>query len=347
MISKQELLTSNITKNLANGMLDKMKLSTVLLKHGGFSGSGIILYGDVASRQAMVLTAAHNVLLAAKGSADFPGYPINWQNSDILKHSQTLLNYFKTNVKIHYRALDDTQAQNEAEKQLQSLKMKGITKNQTFSEPKAKNGVANMVAANLINTGDWTTDLCLLRFSYAENEVPRASLLGPRDRTHLQSLLQNQMNFISELKKYATSTKRVSGLRDYQFFQFGYGKPSTDTGDDYTATLDNLKYRVIEPEGTDHYRAIVCEDGEMVKEYQDVLLFQSDTQNTSLPGDSGGPVFAFQQATTAPEIFLLGVNLGSDFFKPHQAPSDSQSAPTGKYNNAITSAYAAFERLHG
>ncbi len=293
----------------ANGKIKNIiEKATVLLTGGGFTGSGVLLcsVGD----KYYVLTAAHNILINAKGRN-----VVNSLNLDDLIKSKDdtskLISDFKGSCRISFNAVNDT-------------------------KPSKKISDAILVA-------DWCTDLCLLIFHCKPLEKPCCTLWGELNKTELEGKLEKQSEFLMALS--AKVYEEIKGKPKYVFIQAGYGMPKRENAGMYTGTLNNINYRVvsfIKKAGGNGFdivpHKVKIDDSEC--KYEGVFLFASDEHNTSMPGDSGGPIYGVELYNENPDplIYLVGITLGSDFYKDGEVKvKDDSQEPDGYKNNAATS----------
>ncbi|AUQ24862.1 hypothetical protein HJ580_07070 [Dickeya zeae] len=282
--------------------------ATVLLTGGGFTGSGVLLYsvGD----KYYVLTAAHNILINAKGKK-----VVKSLNLDDLIESQDdtskLILDFKGSCSISFNAVNNTKS---------SKKI-----------------------SDAILVADWCTDLCLLSFHCEPLEKPCCTLWGELNKTELEEKLNTQSEFLRELNTNVRETKK--GKSKYVFIQAGYGMPDRKNAGMYTGTLNDINYRVVSfiQNGDGKSFDIGPHDVEIDDStclYKDVFLFASDKDDTSMPGDSGGPIYGVELCNKNPDplIYLVGITLGSDFYKKGEVKvKDDSQEPDGYKNNAATS----------
>ncbi|PSW06181.1 hypothetical protein [Photobacterium lipolyticum] len=211
-------------------------------------------------------------------------------------------------------------------------------KNRVLEEPTSVQGCANIETVRLV--ADWNTDLCVIRFAYDDTQIPRASLLVANNKSELRSLFDEQCHFLTNLNQYANTKAPVRGLKKYQFIQAGFGRQTKLDGGLFEGSLNKLQYRVIDFKEGNTGPFIMSDDN---VDYQDIFVCQSDEDNTSLPGDFGGPVFAVEIGSSSPMLYLVGITLGSEFFEKDKAPEDADTVPIGHYNNVATSTNSFFE----
>lgn len=305
-----EELKNKIISNLNDSVKSAIENSTVLLRSATFTGSGVIFFKDTEKKKFYVLTAKHNLLVAAKGAHAKIVSPATWDVKEKEKNSTTLKDYFKANVGVIYKGA-----------------------NMTKKEPELVNVEREITDIKLID--DWSYDVCQLEITYTNETTPRGSLLGPQDIKQLKELVKGQQDFILDLAKYVKSKDQISGITKYQFLQTGYGVPSLTTNkDQYLGKLENYKIKAVEFDSfqpRDVYE-------ESVSKYQDVFTLKSNQNCTTLPGDSGGPVFGVVLGEEKFALYLVGLTLGSDYFLRQQdEPATLQTDPDGKYNNGSTS----------
>ncbi len=124
-------------------------------------------------------------------------------------------------------------------------------------------------------------------------------------------------------------TFRYRGTDRYHLFQVGYGRTVADN----EHTAGNLQTRHMNMntpwstivKGLDQSFAA---GGGGQPGFRDLLILRASDAESTLPGDSGGPLFLLN--TWTGDIHLLGVTLGSNFYDDHVDDDD------GNRNNAIT-----------
>ncbi|MEQ4513027.1 MAG: hypothetical protein ABN480_20785 [Dickeya sp.] len=283
--------------------------ATVLLTGGGFTGSGVLLcsVGD----KYYLLTAAHNVLINAKGKKVVKSLKIDDLINNKIDTGKLILD-FEDSCCISFYTVDKTKSS------------------------KQKISKASLV-------GNWDTDLCLLSFHCEPLEKPCCTLWGELNKAELEEKLEKQSEFLRELNTNVRET--IKGKSKYVFIQAGYGMPDGKNAGMYTGTLNNINYRVVsfikKAGGKDFDIGpydVKIDDSTCL--YKDVFLFVSDNDDTSMPGDSGGPIYGVELCNNNPDplIYLVGITLGSDFYKDDEVKvkGDSQE-PDGYKNNAATS----------
>jgi|GEM_PF-3646234 len=332
-----QIHTDAVFNNLGASLPAQIECATVLLRCGNFTGSGVLIIRDYEQSTGMVLTAAHNLLIAAKGVNGINTKPNTWQANDIANNTKAVIDHFKANGKVHFLAADHTHATN-SDNPL-------TNKNQLPTDPTPVDGNAAISKIKLVsksgNVGGWDTDLCTITFKFDKTNRPRSALLGSGSPEQYKSDCKAQAEFIDQLPLNANTQTKVNNLKKYQFIQAGYGWPSADAGALYTGTLRNLKHRCVEFTSSDA-TPVNVEGEDAIDEYKNVFLLTSAANNTSLPGDSGGPVYGVELGSPYSPLYLVGINLGADFFEEGQKPPGADDEPDGTYNNAATSAEAFF-----
>ncbi|WP_057085343.1 hypothetical protein [Dickeya solani] len=319
-------LTDEAIKNIPEPTKDKIKSiienATVLLSGDGFTGSGVLLYSQ--GNTYYVLTAAHNILISAKGRNIVPSLDVAKliNNKD---NTEKLFSNFKERCCVKFN-VGDSRIMTETE----------------FVNPK-------IISARLVDK--WDTDLCLLKFDSGEFRKPQRTLWGELTQDGLKEKLNKQNEFLSVLndKVYEKKDKNPK----YVFIQAGYGMLVRGSAENYIGTLNNLKYRVVDfirNSQTEKFDigpyGVKIDDSTCL--YNNVLLFASDKDDTSMPGDSGGPVYGVELYNDDPKplIYLVGITLGSDFYKDGEVKiKDDTQEPDGYKNNAATSTQPFFDKF--
>ncbi|GAB7217254.1 hypothetical protein OS42_38670 [Dickeya oryzae] len=166
---------------------------------------------------------------------------------------------------------------------------------------------------------------------------------GELNKEELEGKLEKQSEFLMAL-----STKVYEKIKEkpkYVFIQAGYGMPNRGNAGMYTGTLNNINYRVVSfIQNGDAKKFDIGPHDVKIDDstclYKDVFLFASDKDNTSMPGDSGGPIYGVELCNENPDplIYLVGITLGSDFYKDDEVKvKDDSQEPDGYKNNAATS----------
>jgi hypothetical protein len=137
--------------------------------------------------------------------------------------------------------------------------------------------------------------------------------------------------------KTALELKKTS--KDLKWVQMGYG--AVQPGAEATGVLQWRAVELKDATPSDYFDTGVGTN-------KGVLLLKSSAAETSLPGDSGGPLFAVAKGN---QVHVLGVTLGADAFKTKNA-EDTEKAkfedddiPDGTYNNTVTAVDSAYEAL--
>ncbi|WP_224364369.1 hypothetical protein [Hyalangium versicolor] len=123
---------------------------------------------------------------------------------------------------------------------------------------------------------------------------------------------------LANLKKLIKSQDPMKG---YTLLQAGYGKTTKAS----ISSGGPLQFRKTKAKAADPDASYLASTSE---EFQQVLLLDASDTNTTLPGDSGGPLFAVHPKLE--QVFLLGVTLGANFY----AGDESDDGPV--VNNAVT-----------
>jgi len=324
MITDQanEALTGQLLRNLSQSAKSIVELSPVLLKSTGstgFTGTGVIAYKNTEKGTFYVLTAKHNLLKAAKKAHDAIVRPAQWKPEDKDGNTATLVDYFRTNVRVEYRGADMTK-----------------------ETPETCSPSGAITAIKLME--DWTYDVCLLEVSYTPQVTPRVAVFGPSDREQLKDIAAAQRLFIDQLAIAINSRDQVDGLRKYQFLQVGFGVQDRAVKGDFIGSLDKCKTKASELQDAGAVRKVYDSD---VGQYQDTFRLTSTENCTTYVGDSGGPLFCVELGATTAGIYLAGVTLGSDYFvRQEDEPPSLEEDPDGKYNNAATSLGQYYDRFN-
>jgi hypothetical protein len=321
-----ENLKDKIFKNVSDSVRSVVEHASVLLTGSGFTGSGVILAKDPVKQKFYVLTAKHNLLKAAQKAHSGIVNPGAWQAQAKDANTATLVTYFKTKVQVQYRGVN--------------LEQLDTDKNPTPVNPAR-------AIAEIKMMDDWGYDVCQLEVDYTKATTPRALVLGfgPNEGEKFKGLVKEQSQFLTTLPALLSSKNQVDGIRKYQFLQVGYGVPDRKIAPpDFTGTID--KYKIKATEFTTHATRTVYDSS--VGTYTDTFQLNSDENNTTYVGDSGGPLFGVELGATGATVYLLGVTLGSDYFlRQSDEPTTLAEDPDGKYNNAATSLSAYYDKVTG
>ncbi|MFO0592701.1 MAG: hypothetical protein U0441_34475 [Polyangiaceae bacterium] len=261
------------------------------VRGGLFTGSGVVFKLDETSHKTYVVTAKHNLHIAGKGTGN---------------EGDDLVDYFKSQISVKVEAVANTHAISDV----------------VFPDGKA---------------ADFNYDVCILEVtsqtlaqgvSQALSKGLRNEFVSSKGRSG--SLWTDRSNrqlwdFLSRdtAKNVLTG---ANGFKGYHLLQIGNGKTSSGS-----MASDGFKKRGISIAAPRNQALSGCEWIDKTKEgYEDVFIFPSTNTFTSAPGDSGGPVFAFDSTRT--RSFLVGVNLGANFYK-NKVDNNPNSATV---NNAFT-----------
>lgn len=119
----------------------------------------------------------------------------------------------------------------------------------------------------------------------------------------------------------------------WQLLQSGFGRTAPDNA--LSAGTRNHKLALFADDGG--ARPANMYD-ELIGQNEDVIRLQSTTQWTSLPGDSGGPLFAVNEVSG--KVVVVGVTLGSEVFPTQQAEQQAgvtAQTQDGTFNNGSIS----------
>ncbi|EYF05034.1 hypothetical protein [Chondromyces apiculatus] len=241
---------------------------------GSFTGSGVVFRIDLAAGRTYVLTAKHNLHIAAKRAN---------------LGSSGLSAYFRTKVRVKVPGISS-----------QEYAIAGITlcdgSDADFRYDVCLVQVDSMPLARAVN------DFLRVGFrgEFASAKARSGGLGGDPQDKQIWDVLTNDAAQRVLGNKY--------GYKDYTLLQFGFGK--IEAGD--MASYGFRKRAIsLKPEG--NVARVVREYIPRTHEgYQDVFVFPGTDTSTGAPGDSGGPVFALDATRT--KSFLLGLHLGANFY---------------------------------
>jgi len=299
----QKLTDIENLKGQHANLFTRMENASVKLTGGTFVGSGVLLATTSSGGNTFVAvaTAAHNLYIYIDGLSGQVKAPF-WEDK-----------------------LSDLDMSSEERLQLLNTKKDAIinqvTKGTVSPFRMEFPGLPDMQVRRVV-MGDWTRDLCLLlgkeptntQANYAASAIYQSA----GDLAYWEAV-SNQLNMNKTLPQ------------GYRLIQSGYGQK----------TLENENSKEFQFKVS----SLATTDGGWEQEYYDsnlgtnseVILLQSRADWTTLPGDSGGPLFAVHPQQG--RIAVIGVTLGADVFKTREAETDALAVDDndGAYNNACTS----------
>ena len=275
---KQQAFNTNFTTNLRADTQARIAGISVVMRVGGFTCSGALLYVDASQTLTYILTAKHNLLLGqALRPASKP------------KPSEKI-DAFTSGVTVSYGG----GALGEKPKQTASV------------DSSAKNG-GN---ANLFPTSsadDWQIDLMLLQSSDSNlHTFAQTNAVFP-------SLELAQKTYEAVLSKPTFALKRTD---ENAFIQtgFGYSNDKRATND---GSVGKFQVRYTLPQNAGVADSVYDYDTSTGVDdtYKNVFLMDADNSNSTAPGDSGGPVFVVDYARDTKKsqtVMLIGITLGAN-----------------------------------
>lgn len=314
-VSERDNAASGLTPD---DLAARMRLSTVKLHHGQFTGSGVIF--TTSENAAYVLTAKHNLLIWAKGQG-------------------------RNNVTMRAGAWDGTRAD-----------LRGLnTDFKTNIRLVYGNGREAQIHEIVYFGSNWSYDVCCLVIrdggfrSFARTHAWDFEPFGVgfdfSYRTTLTALFDNLRRRTNNDLQTTWKTQINQG---YYFFQAGYGatgysggttiaKVNSDSGGSFGYRLADL---------SDSWATAYDRDATQntTDDYTDVIALTADSESSSGPGDSGGPVFAIRRnqanvRVARLSLYLVGVTVGYNYHRLTTSPI--QTSTTFK-NNIIADLRAAY-----
>jgi hypothetical protein len=277
-----------------------MRAATVKLTDGAqFTGSGVIIALSVRKdrRVMVVATAAHNVRLFTKSLTTVKQVQL-W---DVPEAELNL-------------AVMDARKDRAITAFMAGVKIHYDAVNLTRDLATVINGQADITRVVL---PDWKYDVCLV---YAE--VPAASF--PR-----YSAVRSMDDVGEAANLHATLDQQGKLPVGYALLQAGYGR----TAPKNALSAGALHFKLSELEADGGFQASYYDA--LTETSDDVLKLKSTAEWTSLPGDSGGPLFAVHQVTG--KFYPIGVALGSDVTADADEDEAWKNDDDGAHNNAVTS----------
>jgi hypothetical protein len=189
--------------------------------------------------------------------------------------------------------------------------------------------VQGSVRVKRIVLAEWTYDVCLLLGVTDNTAYPKAALYqSANDLTPWAGDNDNSVAF-----KLRDGTLPAN----YTLLQAGYGQTSAGN-----AESKAFAFKVSELAANAEGAPATYYDA-MMGTNTDVIKLKSSAAWTTLPGDSGGPLFAFNKVNK--KLVVIGVTLGSDVFatREDEATALQRNANDGAHNNACTSLKRIYE----
>jgi hypothetical protein len=250
----------------------------------GFTGSGVILYTD--GDYTYVVTAKHNL------------YVFNNQSNPPTTWDPSLLTTFQGKITINY---DDEMA---------------------FGKPPGKTASIDAVQTVDIPSQSWLYDVMILK-----SENP--DLMTFAQSNNVYPVPAANQGVVTNANQYLQK-----GNQSY-FIQTGYGKVS-DTASNSQKTLpidtlgsnryQTLQYRFTQPKANNTATVYnqFWNNKSQYYQFQNAVQVDADANNSTAPGDSGGPLFLVKFAGGSWGLYLIGITSGSDMAlaqTPCPAPS--------------------------
>jgi len=293
-------------------LLQKLQNVSVMLKGGGFTASGVILYAT--GGEAWVVTAKHNLWVRADEKA-----PPDWEDS--------LKDDFITNVKIYY---DDPM---------------------TFGDsPGTSADLTDIEIVNSGSSFSWDYDVIILKSTDATmvafattNQLydPTTFTFGERSYLYTASKYLNKTqrtsthNFIKFIQTgYGKTTDTLGTIKKTRI-------PVETAGGN---RFERLQYRFIQPKAnsvTSVFDEREEEEG-TYDEYKTAVQIDADANDSTWSGDSGGPLFivVYDKSASSWKLYLIGITTGSDM-----ATSEEECPSEGVLveNNIVTSLETCYQ----
>lgn len=286
-----------------SAMFTRMRNATVRLSGGTFTGTGVLLTATNSGGNTYlaVATAAHNLTIYIDGLSGNVKHPF-WEDrlADVEGSSDTRL-----------ELLNDKKA----------AIINQVTKGTISPFSMEFAGLPARQVRKVI-LGDWTRDVCLLLArdvtDPSANYTTSAIYQRRQDLAHWDEV-STQLNINNTLPN------------GYRLVQAGFGQTSLENEN---SKQFNFKVsQLAQVQGAwaqDYYDSRLGTNSE-------VILLRSRHDWTTLPGDSGGPLFAIHPG--GQKIAVLGVTLGADLFATEDAENQAAALDErdGAHNNACTS----------
>lgn len=284
------------------------RFTPVMLRDKGasFTGSGVILLNDPSRKEMWVATAKHNIWFYASSKGGYPGDPVTWIEKNEKANDLQIQRLFLTDVEVHYESVD-----------LASM-------NQVAPTATTKAAIDDI---EFFHPG-YQYDACLLRVSYTQQTAPRAALLSRFMAVPMLREIRKRMQLLEKNGAIGGS----GGLVQAGFGAQGQKKTKEETKNGTLLYKQSAFAKYVRQSYYDDH----------VGAYTDVYELQSDQTWTTLPGDSGGPLFLIENNACLP----IGVTLGADSFASQKdEPKSLATDPDGKYNNTATSLLPIYQAL--
>jgi hypothetical protein len=297
---------------LSSSVQARIERGTVRLHGGMFTGSGVILTAGVQNGEGrmVVATAAHNLKVYIDGLSGQAR--TDFWGGGPQPWSLQEMNTRKAAMIQSFR---------------QNVSIYYDAADMIQPDPTVENGVATITAVKM---GSFVYDACLLFAAFQTNRRPRCELIASwAEVDQAADLVRAQMQ---------NGALPVG----WSLLQSGFGR--TNPGNELSVGTLNHKVAAFAHGGArpaNMYDAILGSN-------EDVLVLTSSAAWTTLPGDSGGPLFAVN--SVAQKVSVLGVTLGSEVFPNQLAEQQSgvtAQTPDGAVNNASTSLMRLYEGWAG
>jgi hypothetical protein len=261
---------------LAKSVTDLLRGGSVLLSGGQFNGSGVIFWFEDSPtvKETYILTAKHNLRRGAPYDPKKTGAP------------STLVKDFVDNIAVYYGAVD-------------------FKTRPAKSAPLAKgadNGGNTRIFGN--STQDtWEYDVMMVKSGDPQLLAYAKSTAAVKSAEELNAL---------GLKLFETWTT-LGRDQNREFIQcgFGYANEKREINDKY---LGKFQVRYTQPSAAE-IADVYDYDPEtgFDQKSTSVALVVADNENSTAPGDSGGPLFLVDSTKKgAPVVVLLGTTLGAN-----------------------------------
>jgi len=281
---------------------DRMRMCTVRLTSNVFNGTGAILAANISQGRGymFVVTAAHNLRVNVDGLSGSSARSF-WGGDKEAWNADVLGRY----------------REDMAEAFKEGITLHYAAADMSKQTPTAVNATTTLAK---VLAPSFTYDVAVLYARFDETKRPRVAAYDSWGE------LQGAVDLLTTLQQ--------QGGHDYNWrlLQAGYGQTSKENVD----SGGNLAFKFSKLKGQDGGRPKAFYD-ETAGTNEDVLVLESTAEWTTLPGDSGGPLFAVN--TTTKKMCLLGVTLGSDVFATQVEEQHALGVndADGAYNNAVTS----------
>ena len=243
--------------------------------YGTFVGSGVVFRADVAAGQIYVVTAKHNLHVAAR---------------DAQLGNGGVKAYFKLKIRVMLPRIESIKTTEYAIAEIAFHDGTPDDHHYDVCTLRVDSRPLTNVVAGLLNEG--------LRGEFASSKS-RAGLWG-----------DGQDKQIFDVLSTATAKKVLgdqAGYKDYKLLQFGYGKIEAGA-----MGSKAFRRRAVSPKPIRNVAQQPAFMDATHEGYEDVFVFPAADDNTGAEGDSGGPVFAIDPTGT--RSLLVGVHLGANFY---------------------------------